>query len=546
MDFTEVIKTDVLVIGSGGAGLCAAISAKREGADVLMVGKSRMGRANNTAISGGAFAVATGLRSVDDTPELHVKDTLVSGRWINRPGMVRTMADGAAEQLENLVSCGVSFQKIKEGKLRIVPVPGHSAPRHVIAENSFGTGFTFPLSRNAESAGVKFLPNVFVERLCRSEQGNIAGALILDPVKQDSILISAKSIVLASGGGGQIYSQTNNAPGTTGDGYALAFRLGLPLIDMEFVQCYPTVLSGTSLSTKIVLYEALIFRGGARLFNSRDEDIILRHNLDDPAKMTRDALTLAIAKEIEEGRGISGAVWLDLSSISSQKFEKFSIFVPKSQKGKTRFPVSPAVHHFMGGLLVNNQGETSIEGLYAAGEVNGGVHGANRLGGNALTETWVFGDLTGRLAAQYSMGKKQPAISEAFKDIESEIGSRAKKEGKFFMQDLQKELKRLMWEKAGILRSKEKLSALIKDIENLKQRTAEFCPNNLKEYIKKRETENMLIAGESTARSALFRKESRGAHFRSDFPDEGGDEWIKNTLIKGDDLEMKVESIENK
>ena len=137
-------------------------------------------------------------------------------------------------------------------------------------------------------------------------------------------------------------------------------------------------------------------------------------------------------------------------------------------------------------------------------------------------------------------------ISEDFSDIEREIRSGPQKGGKISIQDIIREIKSLMWEKAGIIRSQEKLSTLIKDIENLKQRTAEFCPNNIKEYIKKRETENMLIAGESIARSALFREESRGAHFRSDFPDEGGGEWIKNTLVKGNDIGMKVESIENK
>jgi fumarate reductase (CoM/CoB) subunit A len=534
MDIIEEIITDVLIIGGGGAGLCAAISAKKAGVKVLMVSKSRPGRANNTAISGGSFAVATGLWDERDTSDQHLQDTLVAGRWINRPEMVRTMVSDIQEQTEKLLNYGVPLQR-KNDKLRIISLPGHSVARNTVTEKSFGTDFTLPLFNYAKNLGINFLAGVFVVHLFRGEQGNVVGALAIDPVRQGLIMILAKATVLTSGGAGQTYSQTNNTPGTTGDGYALAFRLGVPLIDMEFVQYYPTYLFESYLAKTMVIYEILVYRGNARLFNSKGENIAIRHGLTDPSSMTRDALTLAIAKEIKEGRGINGGVWMDLSTIPRDKIERFQKFFPKGLKGRNRFLVSPVAHFFMGGLLVNDQGETGIEGLYSAGEVNGGVHGANRLGGNALTEAWVYGDITGRLSAQYSRHKKKVCRVENLQAIVNDLKSYAEGNSQLSIEILRKELQCLMWEKAGIIRNKEKLSELVCDIEKLKDKLSKIKVDNIKKLINKLDLASIFLVSEAITRSALLRKESRGAHYREDFPSEGGKQWIKNTLVKKDD-----------
>ncbi|MDY7030368.1 MAG: FAD-binding protein [Thermodesulfobacteriota bacterium] len=521
MHFKHTLETDVLVVGSGGAGLCAAISAKNEGAHVLVVSKGRPGRANNTAISGGAFAVSTGLRSKGDTKELHLKDTLISGRYVNRRDMVETMIEGALDQTHNLVRYGVPLKKKGDQGFWIVHVPGHSAPRHVFSENSIGTDFTIPMSQYAQNNSIDFLSGIFVERLLRGVNGDIAGAIVLSRQDQGPILIQSKAVVLATGGAGQVYSQNDNAPGTTGDGYSLAFRLGVPMIDMEFVQFYPTVLFESGLPRTLIGYEVFIFRGGAKLFNSRNEDIALLHGIVDPHSMTRDALTIAIAKEIQKGRGVDEGVWLDLSTIPSEKLERYQRFIPKSVKGRLRFVISPAVHHCMGGLSVNNRGETGIEGLFAAGEVNGGVHGANRLGGNALTDIWVYGNLTGILAAQYIKSKKYPVIEESFETMKNEIQHDMDNNGKFSIKTIQQELRSFMWEKAGIVRTGQGLTELVSDIHHLGEKLNQCNVGNWKECIQKHETKNMLLTGEMIARSALLREESRGSHFRDDFPDEG-------------------------
>ena len=526
MDFNETIYTDVLVIGSGGAGLCAAISAKLRGADVLVVSKSRRpGRANNTAISGGVFAVATGIKSKDDTQELHLKDTLVAGRYINRQDMVQTMIEGAIEQTHNLELYGVSLQKKGKEGFWVIHVPGHSVPGHLFSKNSFGTDFTIPLSQYAQNNGIKFVSGVFVERLLLGVNGDIAGALVFRRHNKGLILIRAKAVVIAAGGAGQIYSRTDNAPGTIGDGYALAFRLCLP--------------------KTLIAYEVFVFRGGAQLFNSRGDDIALIHGMTDLVSMTRDALTIAMAKEIRKGRGINGGLLLDLSNIPARKLERYKRFIPKSVKGRSRFIVSPAVHHCMGGLSVSNRGETVIEGLFAAGEVNGGVHGANRLGGNALTEAWVYGNITGHLAAQCAKDKKHTVIEENFEEIDKEIRFDESKKKAFSIQDVRKELKALMWEKAGIIRTEQILAEVVNDIYNLEKNLDQSKIGDWKELVQKFEIKNMLLTAEMIAKSALLRKESRGSHFRDDFPNEGGDYWTRNIMIKPTGCGMELAYLQN-
>ena len=212
-----------------------------------------------------------------------------------------------------------------------------------------------------------------------------------------------------------------------------------------------------------------------------------------------------------------------------------------SDTEELHFKDTLASHHLMGGLSVSNLGETKIGGLFAAGEVNGGVHGANRLGGNALTETWVYGTLTGILAAQYAKKRKSISVEEDFKAIYREIRSDFEKKRTIPVQTVREKLRLLMWEKAGIIRTKEKLSELTSDINILKNRLDQCGIGDWKELIDKSEINNMLLTGEMITKSALARKESRGSHFRIDFPDEGGNSWIKNIMIKSDAGNVRVQ-----
>lgn len=530
MEFIETINTGVLVVGGGGAGLCAALSARKEGAEVLLAAKSRPGRACNTAVSKGTFAVATGAADDRNTPDLHFRDTIVSGRWINRPGLVRTMVDGAREQLNNLMDYQVPLSRTDDGKLRIRLAPGHSVARQVTTEKRFGTDCTLPLLAHTEKLGVAFASGLFVERLCIGDEGRIAGAVAIDPVRRGLVAIQARAVVLAGGGAGQVYSRTNNAPGATGDGYALGFRAGIPLVDMEFVQFYPTYVLEHSFMGIMASYEILVSGGGAVLRNSLGEDIIRLHG-QHPASITRDALTQVMSREIHQGRGVNGGIWMDLSTIPNDKVDFYRRFIPGRLGGRQGFVVSPVAHHFMGGLLVGDRGETGIEGLFSAGEVNGGVHGANRLGGNALTEAWVFGEITGRLAAQFSRRKGRGVAIKNLDRTAAEIESRTGGRGPFPVERVRRDVQRLMWEKAGIIRTGDGLTQLAGNFARMRSDLADAGAGSWKELISKLETENMLLAGEAVARSALLREESRGAHYRLDFPDEGGDHLARSVMV---------------
>ncbi|MBW1789597.1 MAG: FAD-binding protein, partial [Deltaproteobacteria bacterium] len=296
----DTISCDVLVIGGGGGGLTAAIRAREAGADVVIVSKSRVGYGNNTFISKGVFAAATGRPDPADGPEAHVRDTFNGGRSINDPGLVRAVTARAADQIAFLERCGGKFHK-RDGDLQIQQAPGHGYPRHVRSEHQSGKEFILPLRSHARRIGVRFADRVFITRLF-SEGQVFRGALGVTH-EAEAAIFAAGCGVLATGGFGQAYRYTNNAAGMTGDGLVLAYDLGLPLRDMEFVQFYPTALSQ---GTRILLYEAFVARAGAVLRNSLSEDILIRNGLLDPMKVTRDQLARTIMFEVLEGRGVDG------------------------------------------------------------------------------------------------------------------------------------------------------------------------------------------------------------------------------------------------
>ncbi|MEK7847399.1 MAG: FAD-binding protein, partial [Chloroflexota bacterium] len=376
------VSAPVLIIGGGGAGLRAAIAAGQSGAaGVVLASKSRPGYGNNTAIAGGAFAAATGWRDPLDNPKAHARDTVTGGRFVNDQALVATVARGGERQVRDLEAFGVHFRK--EGdKILIARAPGHSHARHVYGEHRIGTDFSLPLRAQAEGCGARFLEGAFITRLLE-RGGRVVGALAVDRAGEPLVLQAAVTI-LACGGLGQLYLHTNNAAGTTGDGYALAYQVGLPLRDMEFVQFYPTALG--EWGSRTLIYEAFVFSGGAIIRNSRGEDVRVRHGLQDPMLFTRDRLARAMITEIREGRAVDGKLTLDLTPVPPDTLAKLVSLLPGEERDRRAFPVAPTTHFAMGGVEIDPSAHTAREGLLACGEVCGGVQGANRLGWNALTE----------------------------------------------------------------------------------------------------------------------------------------------------------------
>ncbi|MEE8399119.1 MAG: FAD-binding protein [Desulfobacterales bacterium] len=529
---TKRLKADVLIIGGGGASLRAAIEAREMGADVLVVSKARIGYANNTYISAGIFA-ATGWGDPDDDYRVHLKDAVIGGRFVNDQKLLAVAVREAGAQVTLLERCGVKFFK-QEGKLRLGRAPGHSHSRHVNVFRQGGSGFMLPLKAQAEKVGVRFKDQAFITRLVKQDQ-QIAGALGFD--SDGSFLVfRAKCIILTTGGYSRIYQRTNNAAGITGDGLALAFDLGLPLRDMEFVQFYPTSLGSSG--NRNILYEGIVALGNAVLRNAEGENIITKHQIDDPRIMTRDRVSRAIMEEIREGRGVDGGVILDLSTVAD--LPRWARVFPKTWSAEeTEMKVSPTTHFCMGGVITDEQTETAVSGLFAAGEVTGGVHGANRLGGNALAEVFALGGVAGRQAALRARQIDMPDIHDDPISVErarlAALLSSDGSEDAHDQQEIRRLLKDVMWRKAGVLRTDEELGEALDEIERLNTDSRRLSVSNARQLMKLQELLNMLLISEMVCLAARRRTESRGAHFRSDFPKEDNTNWLKNTVIQKTD-----------
>ncbi|NQU65882.1 MAG: FAD-binding protein [SAR324 cluster bacterium] len=527
------ISCDVLIIGGGGAGLRAAIEAKELGADVAVVSKSRIGYGNNTIISAGIMA-ATGWGEAEDGHDVHVKDTVLGGRYLNDQKLVAVTAAEATAQATFLEKCGVAFAQ-KDGMLQVEHIPGHSYPRHLSTAQKGGRGLILPLIASAEKIGVRCYDQVFISKLF-ADNNQIKGA---GGFSKDGQFLSfaAKSVILATGGFAQLYQKTDNAQGITGTGHILAHDLGITLKDMEFVQFYPTSLGRSG--SRILLYEIIVTRFGGKIRNSEGADILEKHGMKERIQKTRDRVTRAIITEMRDGFGVDGGVILDLSPVTP--LSKLKPFLPESwTEDQTKLIVSPTTHFCMGGIQVDPRLETAITGLYGAGEICGGVHGANRLGGNALAEVFALGGVAGRNAAGWA-GKTEPAhISAAVLQTECDRLASFYQNGQFDAPEIRNKLKETMWRQVGIIRRGKELTEALHTIEELKQMAMDITVQSPQELMQFLELQNMLVLSQMVCQAALQRTESRGAHYRSDFPAEDNRNWLCNIVIKKKETSMEL------
>lgn len=522
------ISTDVLVIGSGGAGLRAAIEARRNNVGVLLVSSSRIGYGNNTAIAAGALAAA-GWGDPEDNPEQHFKDTMRGGCSINNQRLVDIMVRGAKQQVFDLMEYGVKFIE-RDGSLYSEQSPGHVYPRTVSCEQNLGIGFTIPMVKYAQRIGVQFKQDILVTKLLKVD-GVVVGAIGMDKNGQ-VFTFNAKSTILATGGLGQVFLRTSNAASIGGIGYSLAYEAGATLLDMEFTQFYPTSLASSG-GSKLVVYEGLVARGGTLIKNGLGEDVLEKYGIKDAYLMTRDALARAIMLEILQGRSNEGALVVDLSTISEPTLSKEVPFMSKKAlEGVSELRVAPTVHYQMGGVKIDGNGKTKLDGLYAAGEVCGGIHGANRLGSNSLTDIFVFGAIAGDSAAKNALGVKLVPIQQSIISDEKErLESLVLAEGDESARELRKLLKTTMWYKVGIIRDEEGLKKALNDIDSIRYRLRRASAKSYRQLIEVIELSGMFTLSEIMARAALMRTESRGAHYRTDYPEENNEQWLKNIEI---------------
>jgi succinate dehydrogenase/fumarate reductase flavoprotein subunit len=531
------VSCDVLVIGGGGASLWAALTAMEMGADVILASKTKAGRSNNTYIAGGLIAVS-GMVGQEDNIDLYLKDTITSGCFLNDRKLVVRMAEEAQALVSPLEGHGVDFARDEEG-LRLRRVPGHSHPRHIAPSRPRGLNYLHPLTDSARKKGIRLLDKLFITKLY-SDGGQIAGASGLTD-DGDFQAISAKCVILGTGGYAHVYRRTNNAPGITGDALALAYDLGADLMDLEFIQFYPTAMG--SVGAKMIFYEFLVTMAGARLINSKGEDVAVKHHMDDPMAMTRDRLARAMAIEVFRGLDVDGGLLLDLSAVADESLEMAGDMVPmKWLTGGKKLIVAPTAHFCMGGVRIDEQTQTALPGLFAAGEVCGGLHGANRLAGNALAEVFAMGGIAGRHAAGRAKEMDSPQIPAGLLDEEKQRLTYDPSDPGPDARSLTASLKESMWTGAGVIRDAASLKTALARIEELKADRLN-CPREnvaaLKKYL---EFENMLLLSEMICQSALLRTESRGSHYRTDFPEEG-DNWVRNIVVSKAAAGMKIETV---
>jgi len=529
----EMLNCDVLVIGSGGAGLRSAIAAKENNADVLLVSKYRLGRPTNTYISKSVIA-ASGWGEPDDNKDSFIDDTMKGGRFLNDHSKVSMIAERIGAEIAFLKKCGVNFG-MQEGKPHLLKLPGHHYSRHIHGENWTGSDLIKPLVQLVEHKGIRSMDYVFITKLLTSD-GHIAGAAGITP-DGDFIIIRAKTVILATGGYAQIFLNTNNASGITGDGLALAFELGAALKDIEFIQFYPTAMGKRA--NRLLLYERLLGQKGVVLRNKEGVDIIRKNGIADPMQMNRDQLAQLIMKEIKDDRTGSQQIFMDLRDISEETAETMSQLIPSSWwKGQKQCEITPTAHFSMGGLVTDEWGQTSRRGLFAAGEVSAGAHGANRLGGNALAEVFSLGSLVGLKASELAVNivshsPDKDEINNEIRKLEAMFSAQG-----VSIKDMIRDLKTLMWYNVGIIREKNELEEALKRLREPVPQTAAENPDDL---IKLLEFRNMRLIAEMVCIAAIQRTESRGSHYRVDYREENNLQWLKNILFRKGDAGIEVE-----
>jgi fumarate reductase (CoM/CoB) subunit A len=504
----------VLVIGSGGAGVRAAIEAAEHGS-VLLLSKTIAGKGGCTPMAEGGYNAV--LREGDGA-ELHVADTLKGGAYLNDRALVEALVRDAPDRMRELVAWGAVFDVGPGGGVAQRPFGGQQFPRTCYAGDRTGHEMMQTLMDRLAATDVDIVHECAAVELLL-EAGRCAGAAALDRDGNLGVYL-ADAIVLATGGGTQVYDISTNSSSGTGDGYALGYRAGAELIDMEMVQFHPTGAIHPYDARGRLVTEAVRGEGGW-LLNSRGERFMERY---DPVKQelsTRDVVARAIATEVIEGRGTPrGGVWLDVTHLPARQVEErlpimLEQFLAFGVDIRTEpMEVAPTAHHIMGGLRITPECATTLPGLYACGECSGGVHGANRLGGNALAETQVFGRRAGLSAG--TSPERAKAVTPA---IERQLGALRERfdgyvDGEEPPASVVRRLKRTMWEGAGIFRTGDRLSKALAEIEVLRnERLLAITGRNLLECCT---AANMVLVGSLICRAALLRPECRGAHTRRD------------------------------
>jgi succinate dehydrogenase / fumarate reductase, flavoprotein subunit len=531
----QKIDTDILIIGSGGSGLRAAIAATEAGAKVLIIAKELLKEAHTGWAMGG---INVAMKD-PATPQQHFEDTINGGWYINNHKLAHIFAEEMPDRVSDMERYGVKFDRLPDGTYFTWASGKQSAPLNLCAGDYTGREMMQGLLAEVERLHIPSLERYYATKLIKQEN-RVIGAFLVNNQTGNYKVVQAKAIVVATGGGGGMYRVNTNAPSNTGEGYAWGLEVGAELVDMELVQFHPTGMAWPPEKHGMLVTEKVRGNGGI-LKNKDGERFMVRYQPQRMELAGRDEVARAIYQEIQEGRGTEhNAVYLDITHWEEGKAERLvpDVFAEHMEVGidirKQMMEITPSMHHMMGGFVITEWGETTVPGLYATGEVTASVHGANRLGGNSLSEGQVFGRRTGiRSAASVSEITQTEIRQEA---IDAEVAriqyflnhSNGEKPAEILLK-----IKNLMWNNVGIVRDAEKLQIAEVEIKKLQEEARNLSASNLAELQSCLEIQDMLQTAETIIIAAQARKESRGAHYRLDYP-QMDPAWEKNIRIHKD------------
>jgi succinate dehydrogenase / fumarate reductase flavoprotein subunit len=570
----KTFEYDVLVIGAGGAGLRAAIEASSAGLKVGLVCKSLLGKAHTVMAEGG---MAAAMANVDDrdTWRVHFADTMRGGQYLNNPRMAELHAKEAPDRVRELEAWGAVFDRTKDGQILQRNFGGHRYPRLAHVGDRTGLEMIRTLQDHGIHTGMEVHMECTVLDLL-TDAGRIAGAFGYGRELGRFMLWKAKAVVMATGGVGRAFKITSNSWEYTGDGQALCYRAGAQLMDMEFVQFHPTGMVWPPSVRGILVTEGV--RGEGGVLRNKDGKRFMFDDIPDnykpqtadneeegwryvtgdknarrpPELLTRDHVARCINREVREGRGSPhGGVFLDIAWIKSKlpngaehiKRKLPSMYHQFKQLAdlditETPMEIGPTTHYIMGGVRVDADTQmTDVPGLYAAGECAAGLHGANRLGGNSLSDLVVFGKRAGEAAAQFAKSHSAAVVNpHQVDEIARAAVAPLEREGGPRPYDIQYELQDFMQNLVGIVRNQKDMELAIEKLADMKRRVAGVSAGGNREYNPGWHTaidlRNLLTVAEAIAISAIDRKESRGAHFREDYPDKVASEGTYNHTIR--------------
>lgn len=522
--------SNVLIIGSGGAGLRAAIEAKQSGMEVTVLGK-RQSTDVHTVLAAGGINAALGNVDPEDSWEQHFADTYIEGYGLSEPEVVELMAKESPSIVREIDEWGANFAKLPNGDIDQRFFGAHTYRRTCYSGDYTGRSILFALINKVKSLDIPILDSQYVSDLL-VEDNICFGAMAFDIQTGQRTVFLADSVIIAAGGHTRLWRKSSSRRNeNTGDGFHLGLKAGCKLSDMEMVQFHPTGMVIPEEMAGTLVTEAVRGEGG-KLLNSDGDRFMINYDSERMELSTRDRVAMANYTEIVEGRGSpNGGVYLDIS----HKGKDFIIEkLPRMYRqfldtlmidiSKSPMEVSPTAHYSMGGIVVTpEEHSTGVEGLFAAGEVTAGLHGANRLGGNSLAEILIFGKRAGTAASKRSKDidvhkRSKKVIENAHENLNSYI-----KNGTEVARPLQRSLRNIMWEYGGVVKSEKKLEKGLTEIENIKEASKDLDvrpdSEGYQDLMLAFDLQASLVSSEATLLSALNRKESRGAHQREDYKD---------------------------